>query len=201
LAIGVKAMEIKKNEKLREYGIEMSQLKDHYSKEYHTITSYFWPMIAQNKKRLKDQIYYTGAMICLLVFIVVVILLGGLKNEYLLWGSLIFCFILIGIGVVITTRTIKKQKMTMEEWEKNNKKIQEIQEKIQETTIKAVIEIPYVIFYSEHYEEIVMGKLKENSGEWHKLIEQEKQKMLENTAGSMAYDDVIGYYNHWADNF
>jgi len=89
----------------------------------------------------------------------------------------------------------------MEEWEKNNKKIQEIQEKIQETTIKAVIEIPYVIFYSEHYEEIVMGKLKENSGEWHKLIEQEKQKMLENTAGSMAYDDVIGYYNHWADNF
>ncbi len=193
-------MEIRENKKLREYESDMLQLKDYYSREYNTITSYFWPIIAQNKKKIKDQIYYTGAMICLLIFIVVVILLGGIKNEYLLWGSIVFSLILIGIGVIVTTRTLKRKKMVLEEWEKNNKKVQEIQEKIQEITMKVAEEIPYVIFYSEHYEDILASKIKKNSKEWNELIEQEKQKMLEYTAESLAYDDVIGYYNYWADN-
>ena len=90
--------------------------------------------------------------------------------------------------------------MVLEEWEKNNKKVQEIQEKIQEITMKVAEEIPYVIFYSEHYEDILASKIKKNSKEWNELIEQEKQKMLEYTAESLAYDDVIGYYNYWADN-
>lgn len=194
-------MEIRKNEKLREYEVEMLQLKDHYSREYHTITSYYWPIIAQNKKSLKNQIYYTGAMICMLVFFVVIILLGGLKNEYLLWGSIVFSLVLIGVGVIVTTKTLKKKKIITEEWDKNNKKVQEIQEKIHMVAIKATEEIPYVIFYSEHYEDIISKKLQENSEEWKNLIEQEKQKMLDYTAGSMAYNDVIGYYNHWSDNF
>jgi len=201
LDIGVIDMEIRKNEKLREYQVEMLQLKDYYSREYHTITSYYWPIIAQNKKSLKNRIYYTGAMICMLIFFVVVILLGGFKNEYLLWGSLAFSITLIGIGVIVTIKTLKNKKKIAEEWEKNNKKVQEIQENIQTIAMKAAEEIPYVIFYSEYYQDIISKKLLENSQEWKDLIEQEKQKMLDYTSGSMAYDDVIGYYNHWADNF
>ena len=107
-------MEIRKNEKLREYQVEMLQLKDYYSREYHTITSYYWPIIAQNKKSLKNRIYYTGAMICMLIFFVVVILLGGFKNEYLLWGSLAFSITLIGIGVIITIKALKNKKKIAE---------------------------------------------------------------------------------------
>ena len=81
-------MEIRKNEKLKKHEIELIKLKDYYSIEYNALTTYFWPIIAQNKKSLKNQIYYTGMMICLLVFITGIILLGGVKNEYLLWGSI-----------------------------------------------------------------------------------------------------------------
>ncbi|MDD3170703.1 MAG: hypothetical protein PHO86_00045 [Bacilli bacterium] len=194
-------MEIRKNEKLREYVVEMSQLKELYSSEYNTVTSYFWPIVAKNKKALKDRIYYTGAMTCLLIFIIVVILLGGLKNEYLIWGSIIISLLLIGIGVFLSIKSAKEKKQIYEEWEKNNKKIYDIQDRIHQVTIDAAIEIPYVICYSKNYDDIIKGKLVVGSEEWNNLLEATKQEMLDDTAGSTAYEDVIGYYNTWSDNF
>ena len=192
-------MEIRKNEKLREYQVEMLQLKDYYSREYHTITSYYWPIIAQNKKSLK-----TGFIIPVddmyAHFLLLSFSLEGLKMN-IFYGKPCFSITLIGIGVIVTIKALKNKKKIAEEWEKNNKKVQEIQENIQAIAMKAAEEIPYVIFYSEYYQDIISKKLLENSQEWKDLIEQEKQKMLDYTSGSMAYDDVIGYYNHWADNF
>lgn len=199
--MGVAKMEIRKNEKLKKYEIELIKLKDYYSIEYNALTTYFWPIIAQNKKSLKNQIYYTGMMICLLVFITGIILLGGVKNEYLLWGSIAACVILITVGAIITRITLVKKKKIADEWAEGNQKVQTIQEEISEITAKAVGEIPYVICYSENYDDLMSGKLNEKSNEWQVLLEQEKQKMLEYTAGSLAYEDAMGYYNHWADNF
>ena len=194
-------MDILKNEMLKKYIAQMSLLKDDYSKESNTVNSYFWPLIAQNNRQLKNQLYYTGSMGCLLVLVVVIILLGGIKNEYLLWGSIAICVALIMAGVIVTSKTFKKKKIINIEWENNNKKVLKIKEEIQNVTKKAMDEVCYIICYNENIDKIKNNELDEKSLVWQNLLQNVKEKMNNYTQNSDAYEDVIGYYDYWANEF
>lgn len=158
------------HEQIKELNKEIYLLKDDWSKELDTVNYYYWPIIAKDKRNVKNHVWYFSLACCLLFAIIFWLVFEDIQNEYWIGGSL-------GIGAVVlffTTfrmiKTLKTTKKDKEEWQKNlvnaNKMQEEIASKCDEATKLMLASLP----------------------------ETDEVKAL----GS-SYDDILEYYNNWVE--
>ena len=159
-----------KEQRIRELNIDINMLKEEWSKELDTVNYYYWPIIAKEKRRRKDLVWYF-TLACILLFSCVVwIILMEIKNEYWIGAALGGSGIIVGITLFRMILILKKLKIDKAEWEKNLKRANEMQEEIAE---KCEIAVSLMLDY---------------------LGEEVKEKI-----GS-SYDDVLEYYNNYLAN-
>ena len=159
-----------KEKRIRELNQEINMLKEEWSKELDTVNYYYWPIIAKEKKRRKDLVWYFTLACCLVIGAIAWILLMEIKNEYWIATALGASGIIVGITFVRMMILIKRMKKDMEEWEKNLTRANELQQKI---SSKCEMSVSLMIDY---------------------LGEEVKDKI-----GS-SYDDVLEYYNNYIAN-
>ena len=159
-----------KEKKIRELNQDINMLKEEWSKELDTVNYYYWPIIAKEKKRRKDLVWYFTLACCALFSAVVWILFMDIQNEYWIGAALGGTGIIVGITAFRMILILKKLKRDTTEWEKNLTRANELQKEIAE---KCEVAVSLMLDY-------LSGDVQEKIGS--------------------SYDDVLEYYNNYIDN-
>lgn len=191
--------DIKRNEKYKEQVTRLHNLKDQYAIDYKSVSEAYWPIYDQTKKRIKNKKYLIGLCICLLAVLTVYCLLEGLKNEYLIGGLYGICVILLALSIFGYIRSDKLAKEFFKDWESQNKKLSDMQEEIKTLCDELVEEMIMIICYNTyHYDENAKDV---DLNEWDKNYQKVREEILKATSDSLAYDDVVSYFEEWVENF
>lgn len=191
--------EIKRNEKYKEQVVRLHNLKDKYAVDYKAVSEAYWPIFDQTKKRIKNKIYLIGICICLLVVLTVYFILGGLKNEYLIGGLYAICLALLVLAIISYKKTDNAAKDFFKEWNEKNKELYDMQEEIKTLCDDLVEEMIMIICYNTyHYDD---NSKDVNLNDWDKNYQHVREEILQATSDSLAYDDVVAYFDEWVDKF
>ncbi len=189
-------VKIKANQKYKEQCVKLNDLKDKYSQEYKAVSEVYWPKYDQNKKKIKDNRYIIGVFICMLVVETMLVIFEALRNEYLIGAVYAITIGLLVYGIIKYILLMKKVKVFSIEWEKKNKGLKDMQDSIKSLSDEMVEEMIMIMCLNDnHYEEI------KNDEKWKEDYQNTKDKVLEETANSLAYDDVVLVFNNWVDRF
>lgn len=190
-------MKIKRNERYKEQLIELQALKDKYSSDYKAVSEAYWPVYDQLKKRVKDRTFLIGVCICILVVLTFTVIFGGIKNEYLLGGSYVISGGLLALAIIRFIKLNKIVKEFNQEFQARNKEIENLQEQIRTLYDDMVEEMMMIICYNTyHYDDDEV-----DINEWDENYSKLREKVLEETANSLAYEDVVSVYNRWVEDF
>ena len=159
-----------KEARIRELNQSISMLKEEWSNETDTVNHYYWPIIASEKKKRKNFVWYFTLACCLLFSAVVWILFMEIKNEYWIAAALGGSGIIVGITAFRMILILKKLKHDNEEWEKNLVRSNELKQEIADKCAQAT---SLMLDY---------------------LGEEVREKI------GTSYDDVLEYYNSYLDN-
>lgn len=189
--------EIKRNKKYKEKTTRLQSLKDEYAASYKAISEAYWPIYDQTKKEIKNKIYKIGLCICLILIVTVCYILDGLKNEYLIGGCYGISCILLALAVISYLRTNREAKAFFSEWNGQNKKLKDIQEEIKNLCDDLVEEMLMIICYNTyHYNDDDV-----DLNEWDNNYQTVRNEILNETSDSLAYDDVLSYFENWVEKF
>lgn len=190
-------MDIKRIEKYKKQVIELQELKDRYAYDYKSVSELYWPRYDQIKKKLKDRSYMIGLCICLLAVISFSTIFGGLKNEYLIGGCFGITGILLTLAIIYFLKMRKIAKAFHAEWKVEEKKLEDIQNNIRTLHDDMVEEILRIICFNKyHYNDNEV-----DINEWDKNYSLVREEVMKETSDSLAYEDVLGYFTSWVENF
>ena len=159
-----------KEARIRELNQKINVLKEEWSKELDTVNYYYWPIIAKEKKRRKDFVWYFTLACCLLFSAIVWILFMDIQNEYWIAAALGGSVVVVGITAFRMILILKKLKRDTEEWEKNLTHANELQQEIAD---KCEMATSLMLDY-------LGSEVKEKIGS--------------------SYDDVLEYYNNYLES-
>lgn len=183
-------MEFKRNEKYLEQSARMIVLKDDYSLKYQAVSEVYWPRYDRYKKAMKNHIYLIICASILVVLVTVWVILEGLRNEYLIGGAYLITLGLLAWAIIAFVRKNNARKFFMKEWEKENNEVKAISDKIKELGDSMVEEMIMIMCYNDyHYDG--------NMENWDVDYEKVRSDVLKTTGESLAYNDVLEYFNEW----
>lgn len=159
-----------KETRIRELNQQINMLKEEWSNELNTVNYYYWPIIAKEKKKRKDFIWYFTLACCLLFSACVWIIFMEIKNEYWIAAALGGSGIVVGITAFRMILVLKKYKQDKEEWEKNLSRANELQKEIDDKCKMATS------LMLDYLEDDVQSKI------------------------GTSYDDVLEYYNNYMES-
>ena len=166
--------EIKRNEKYKEQVVRLHNLKDKYAVDYKAVSEAYWPIFDQTKKRIKNKIY----------------LIGGLYA---------ICLALLVLAIISYKKTDNAAKDFFKEWNEKNKELHDMQEEIKTLCDDLVEEMIMIICYNTyHYDD---NSKDVNLNDWDKNYQHVREEILQATSDSLAYDDVVAYFDEWVDKF
>lgn len=151
----------------------INNLKNEYTKELNTVNYYFWPRVAESKKKLSNKKYYTLLSGLFIVILVVCVILFEITDYYWLGFGLGVPILIFCLNLYFTMKHNKKHKKLHEDWKLSLMKSEALKKKL----------------LSEC--EIATNMMLEFFGD-------DKQKII--TDIGMTYEDILDYYNHWVDN-
>ena len=190
-------MDIKRIEKYKKQVVELQELKDRYAYDYKIVSELYWPRYDQIKKKLKDRSYMIGLCICLLAVISFSTIFGGLKNEYLIGGCFGITGILLTLAIIYFLKMRKIAKAFHAEWKVEENKLDDIQNNIRTLHDDMVEEILRIICFNKyHYNDSEV-----DINEWDMNYSKVREEVLTETSYSLAYEDVLGYFNLWVEKF
>ena len=92
-----------------------------------------------------------------------------------------------------------KLKKLLKEWNEKNKELHDMQEEIKTLCDDLVEEMIMIICYNTyHYDE---NSKDVNLNDWDKNYQHVREEILQATSDSLAYDDVVAYFDEWVDKF
>ena len=138
-----------------------------------------------------------GLCICLLAVISFSTIFGGLKNEYLIGGCFGITGILLTLAIIYFLKMRKIAKAFHAEWKVEEKKLEDIQNNIRTLHDDMVEEILRIICFNKyHYNDNEV-----DINEWDKNYSLVREEVMKETSDSLAYEDVLGYFTLWVENF
>ncbi len=183
-------MDFKRNEKYLEQSARMVVLKDDYALKYQAVSLVYWPRYDRYKKSMKDHIYLIVVTSILVVLVTVWVILEGLKNEYLIGAAYLLTGGLLAWAIIAFIKKNKERLAFMKEWEKENNEVKAISDEIKELGDSMVEEMIMIMCYNDyHYDG--------NMESWEEDYEKVRSDVLSKTGESLAYDDVLEYFNNW----
>ena len=192
LIVGI-IMEFKRNEKYVEQRARMTVLKDEYALKYQAVSEVYWPRYDRYKKAMKDRVYLIVCASILVVLVTVWVILGGIRNEYLIGASYLVSGGLLAWAIIACTKKNKERLFFMKEWEKENAEVKAISDEIKELGDSMVEEMLMIICYNDyHYD----GNMKNWEDDYQKVHDE----VLRATGESLAYSDVLEYFNNWVES-
>lgn len=185
-------MEFKRNEKYIEQRARMTVLKDEYALKYQAVSEVYWPRYDRYKKVMKDRIYLITCASVLVVLVTVWVILGGIRNEYLIGGAYLISLGLLAWAIIAFIRKKKEREFFLKEWEKENNEVKAISDEIKELGDSMVEEMIMIMCYNDYHYDGVMDN-------WEENYEHVRSDVLKATGESLAYGDVLEYFNEWVE--
>ena len=155
-------MEFKRNEKYIEQRARMTVLKDEYALKYQAVSEVYWPRYDRYKKVMKDRIYLITCASILVVLVTVWVILGGIRNEYLIGGAYLISLGLLAWAIIAFIRKKKEREFFLKEWEKENNEVKAISDEIKELGDSMVEEMIMIMCYNDYHYDGVMDNWEEN---------------------------------------
>ena len=192
LIVGI-VMDFKRNEKYVEQRARMTVLKDEYALKYQAVSEVYWPRYDRYKKAMKDRVYLIVCASILVVLVTVWVILGGIRNEYLIGASYLVSGGLLAWAIIACVKKNKERLFFMKEWEKENAEVKAISDEIKELGDSMVEEMLMIICYNDyHYDG--------NMDNWEDDYQKVHDEVLRATGESLAYSDVLEYFNDWVES-
>lgn len=185
-------MEIKKNERYKEQTSRLIVLKDEYALKYNAVSVVYWPEYDRYKLAMKNRIYMITLTIIFVVLVSVWVIFEGIRNEYLIGGAYAISVGSLVWAILAFRRKKKERDEFMKEFNAQNKEVEDISNEIKSLRDSMVEEMIMIMCYNDyHYDG--------NMDNWETNYEIVRKKVLEETSDSLAYDDVLSYFNAWIE--
>lgn len=194
-------MKIYGNSELTRIRVEINKQLDMFTDEVQTVNNQYTPVLTKIKRRRSNIIYYIVMTLFLLIFVSMAIFLGVVEAFYLALILFGINFVLIGVGVFFF-RSVNKDYLEVKKmWDTDYKNTLKIKDKISELYESAESEVYKVIVLTTYNEDL--EKAKTDKDRYRSLMEDKileiKEKVKKELKEDFNSENVVGYYNEWAD--
>lgn len=194
-------MKIYGNSELTRIRVEINKQLDMFTDEVQTVNNQYTPVLTKIKRRRSNIIYYIVMTLFLLIFVSMAIFLGVVEAFYLALILFGINFVLIGVGVFFYRRVNKDYLEVKKMWDTDYKNTLKIKDKISELYESAESEVYKVIVLTTYNEDL--EKAKTDKDRYRSLMEDKileiKEKVKKELKEDFNSENVVGYYNEWAD--
>ncbi|MCK9536155.1 MAG: hypothetical protein M0R05_00980 [Bacilli bacterium] len=199
-------MQIRNNEKLLEYLIKKEKSYEVYSERLNELNTIFDPIKADLEKRKKDQIYFLGCVISVIVlFTFVIVLIPDVFSGKIIYTSYGLFASAFGYALFITAKTLKRIKKNNQKWLSEYQNIHKCRVEGNEYLNLASEEVFKVICENNNFD-LIENKKKELlpmefDKYWQELLKQEKKQIYKKIGESVTAEEIIEYYKKWGKEF